>query len=186
METRVTDRSSEEQLFSRIAWRLVPLLIAIFLVAYIDRANIGFAKLQMLSSLKMSEASYGFASSLFFIGYLVCEVPSNLLMHRFGARRWISRIMFTWGVATLLLAWTPSALAFQILRFLLGAAEAGLYPGIVLYLGMRFPGRQRTGIKVRSAASAQRDRPPSTDRHRRSRGNFLITLSAALRIAYLP
>jgi len=97
METTVTDRSSEDQLFARIAWRLVPLLIAIFLVAYIDRANIGFAKLQMLSSLKMSEASYGFASSLFFIGYLVCEVPSNLLMHRFGARRWISRIMFHVG-----------------------------------------------------------------------------------------
>ncbi|REE22635.1 MULTISPECIES: MFS transporter [unclassified Paraburkholderia] len=142
----MTDRSSEDQLFTHIAWRLVPLLIAIFLVAYIDRANIGFAKLQMLSSLRMSEASYGFASSLFFIGYLVCEVPSNLLMHRFGARRWISRIMLTWGVATLLLAWTPSALAFQILRFLLGAAEAGLYPGIILYLGMWFPERQRTGI----------------------------------------
>lgn len=138
--------NNEAKLLSRIAWRLVPLLVAIYLVAYIDRANIGFAKLQMLGSLGMSEASYGFASSLFFIGYLLCEVPSNLAMHRFGARRWISRIMFTWGVATLLLAWTPSATMFQILRFVLGAAEAGLYPGIILYLGMWFPERQRTGI----------------------------------------
>ncbi|VXC91729.1 Major facilitator transporter [Burkholderia sp. 8Y] len=146
METLVTNRSVEARLFTRVAWRLVPLLIAIFLTAYIDRANIGFAKLQMLTSLHMSEASYGFASSLFFIGYLLCEVPSNLAMHRYGARRWISRIMFTWGVATLLLAWTPSETAFQVLRFLLGAAEAGLYPGIILYLGMWFPEPQRTGI----------------------------------------
>ncbi|KIG02947.1 MFS transporter [Caballeronia concitans] len=142
----MTNRSTDSELFTRVAWRLVPLLIAIFLTAYIDRANIGFAKLQMLTSLHMSEASYGFASSLFFIGYLLCEVPSNLAMHRFGARRWISRIMLTWGLATLLLAWTPSETVFQVLRFLLGAAEAGLYPGIILYLGMWFPERQRTGI----------------------------------------
>jgi MFS family permease len=146
METKVINPSIEAQLFKRVSWRLVPLLVAIYLVAYIDRANIGFAKLQMLSSLKMNETSYGFASSLFFIGYLIFEVPSNLAMHRYGARRWIARIMLTWGVATLALAWTPSPLAFQILRFILGAAEAGLYPGIILYLGMWFPERQRTGI----------------------------------------
>jgi hypothetical protein len=88
METKVINPSIEAQLFKRVSWRLVPLLVAIYLVAYIDRANIGFAKLQMLSSLKMNETSYGFASSLFFIGYLIFEVPSNLAMHRYGARRW--------------------------------------------------------------------------------------------------
>jgi MFS family permease len=136
----------ETTLLRRVAWRLVPLLTVAYLIAYIDRANVGYAKLTMLSSLHMSEAAFGFASSLFFIGYLCFEVPSNLAMHRFGARAWISRIMFTWGLATVFLAFTPSATIFQLLRFVLGASEAGLYPGIIFYLTLWFPQKQRTGI----------------------------------------
>lgn len=136
----------EETLLRRVAWRLVPLVTISYLIAYIDRANVGFAKLTILPGLHMSEASYGFASSLFFIGYMCFEVPSNVAMNHFGARVWIARIMFTWGLATVFLAFTPGVRFFQICRFVLGAAEAGLYPGIICYLSLWFPQKQRTGI----------------------------------------
>lgn len=136
----------EGTLLKRVAWRLVPLLTVIYLIAYIDRANIGYAKLTMVHSLNMTEAEFGFASSLFFVGYLIFEIPSNLALNRFGASRWISRIMFTWGMATVLIAFTPTSTFFLILRFILGACEAGLYPGIIFYLAMWFPQKQRTGI----------------------------------------
>ncbi|MGI4861793.1 MAG: MFS transporter [Janthinobacterium lividum] len=121
----------------------MPLLGLLYLVAYIDRSNISFAKLQMLGDLGMSEVAYGLGASLFFIGYLLFEVPSNLLLHRYGAPRWMARIMLTWGVVTLLLAFTKNATMFYVLRFLLGAAEAGLYPGVIYYLTLWFPARHR-------------------------------------------
>lgn len=138
--------AEEQTLLTRMAWRLVPLLTVIYLVAYIDRANVSYAKLTMVPALSMTEAEFGFAASLFFIGYLVFEVPSNLLLNHFGARRWIARIMFTWGVATVLTAIVPSATWFLVLRFILGTCEAGLYPGIIFYLSLWFPQKQRTGI----------------------------------------
>ncbi|WP_302057020.1 MFS transporter [Paraburkholderia sp. CNPSo 3281] len=126
-----------------MGWRLMPLLGVLYLVAYIDRSNIAFAKLQMLGSLGLSEVAYGLGASLFFIGYLLFEVPSNVLLHKYGAPRWMARIMFTWGVVTILLAFTRNATMFYILRFLLGASEAGLYPGVIYYLTLWFPQRHR-------------------------------------------
>src|ERR1700742_409821 len=120
--------SDEQALMRRLGWRLLPLLIVLFLVAFIDRQNVGFAKLQMLADLKFSEAAYGFGASLFFVGYVLFEIPSCLALHRYGARVWIARLIFGWGVVTMLLAFTSSKEMFFVLRFLLGAAEAGFYP----------------------------------------------------------
>ncbi len=136
----MTDTSPEEAtLIRRLAWRLLPLLVLLFLVAFIDRQNVGFAKLEMLSDLKFSEAAYGFGASMFFIGYVIFEVPSCLALDRFGARIWLARLMFSWGVVTVLLAFTSSKEMFYILRFLLGVAEAGFYPGVVFYISEWFP-----------------------------------------------
>ena len=134
---------NEQRLINRLALRLMPLLGLLYLVAYIDRSNISFAKLQMLDSLGMSEVTYGLGASLFFIGYLLFEVPSNVMLHRYGAPRWIARIMLTWGVVTVLLAYTQNATMFYVLRFLLGASEAGLYPGVIYYLTLWFPHQHR-------------------------------------------
>jgi len=136
----------EDRAIRKAAWRLLPLLILLYLVAYIDRQNVSFAKLQMLDSLGLTEVAYGLGASLFFIGYLIFEVPSNMALHRLGARRWIARIMLTWGLVTITLAWTRSATMFYILRFLLGAAEAGLYPGIIYYMTLWFPARYRVQV----------------------------------------
>jgi len=133
----------EQRLINRLAWRLMPLVGLLYLVAYIDRSNIGFAKLQMLGSLGMSEVAYGLGASLFFIGYLIFEIPSNVMLHKYGAPRWIARIMLTWGIVTILLAFTKNATMFYVLRFLLGASEAGLYPGVIYYLTLWFPQRHR-------------------------------------------
>ena len=133
----------ETPLINRLAFRLMPLLGLLYLIAYIDRSNISFAKLQMLGSLGLSEVAYGLGASLFFIGYLIFEVPSNVLLHKYGAPRWIARIMLTWGIVTVLLAFTENATTFYVLRFLLGASEAGLYPGVIYYLTLWFPSRHR-------------------------------------------
>ena len=136
----------EDRAVKKAAWRLLPLLILLYLVAYIDRQNVSFAKLQMLDSLGMTEVAYGLGASLFFIGYLIFEVPSNIALHRIGARRWIARIMLTWGLVTIAMAWTSSATMFYVLRFLLGAAEAGLYPGVIYYMTLWFPARYRVRV----------------------------------------
>ncbi|APT60359.1 MFS sugar transporter (plasmid) [Roseomonas gilardii] len=140
------DDNRENLLLKRIAWRLVPLLTIIYLIAYIDRANISYAKLTMVQALHITEAEFGFAASLFFIGYLIFEVPSNLALNYFGARPWIARIMFTWGLATVLTAFVSSSTFFLIVRFIVGTCEAGLYPGLIFYLSLWFPQKQRTGI----------------------------------------
>ena len=129
--------------FRRVAWRFLPLLFASYVVAYLDRVNVGFAKLQMLSSLHFSDAAYGFGAGLFFIGYFLFEVPSNLLMHRVGARRWIARIMMSWAVLTMATAWVGTPAMFYLVRFLLGVAEAGFFPGMILYLTYWFPAHRR-------------------------------------------
>jgi MFS family permease len=129
----------EQALIRRLGWRLIPLLTLVFLVAFIDRQNVGFAKLQMPSDLRISEAAYGFGASLFFIGYVIFEVPSCLALQRFGARAWLARLISSWGLVTILLAFTSSAGMFYILRFLLGVAEAGFYPGAVFYISTWFP-----------------------------------------------
>jgi MFS family permease len=127
----------------RIMWRIMPLMVGMMMLSVIDRSNVSYAKLQMVGSLGMSETTYGLASSLFFIGSLVFEVPSALAAHRFGARLWFARILLTWGLLTVLLGFTFSGSLFAAGRFLIGAAEAGAYPGIIFYLTLWFPKRYR-------------------------------------------
>src|SRR3984957_14431332 len=123
--------------------RLIPLIAIAYGVAYTDRVNISFAALQMNRNLHFSASAYGFGAGLFFISYAACEIPSNLLLVRFGARRWIARIMLTWGIlaAGMLLVRTPAE--FYAARFLLGMAEAGVFPGVVYYLSQWFPANMR-------------------------------------------
>jgi MFS family permease len=117
----------------------MPFLGILYLIAYIDRQNVSYAKLEMVGALGMSEYAYGLGASLFFIGYFLFEVPSNLFLNRFGASRWFARIMITWGIVTVALAYTQNATMFYILRFLLGVAEAGFFPGVLYLLTLWFP-----------------------------------------------
>jgi MFS family permease len=148
----------EAATFRRIGWRLLPLLFTCYIVAYLDRVNVGFAKLQMVGELGWSDAVYGFGAGIFFLGYFLFEVPSNLLLMRVGARRWIARIMITWALVSASFAFvdaipwgplpalfgvTPDVFGFYTLRLLLGMAEAGFFPGIVLYLTYWFPADRR-------------------------------------------
>ncbi|MEM5327946.1 MFS transporter [Paraburkholderia sp. JHI2823] len=136
----------EERAYSIVTWRLVPFLCLCFVIAFLDRVNIAFAKLQMVSELGWSEQVYGFGAGIFFLAYFVCEVPSNLIMHRVGARRWIARIMISWAVLTGLMAFVHTTTAFYVVRFLIGAAEAGFFPGIILYLTYWYPARRRSRV----------------------------------------
>ena len=136
------DRDGDALMYS-IMWRIMPLMVALMMLSVIDRSNVSYAKLQMVSGLGMTETAYGLASSLFFIGSLVFEVPSALAAHRFGARLWFARILLTWGLLTVLLGFTFSGSLFAAARFLIGAAEAGAYPGIIFYLTLWFPKRYR-------------------------------------------
>ena len=138
----LTDRDGDA-LMRRIMWRIMPLITGLMMLSVIDRSNVSYAKLQMVDSLGISETTYGLASSLFFIGSLVFEVPSALAAHRFGARLWFARILLTWGLLTVLLGFTFSGSLFAAARFLIGAAEAGAYPGIIFYLTLWFPKRYR-------------------------------------------
>ena len=135
-----------QQLMRRVIIRLMPIVTIIYLIAIIDRSNIGFAKLQMTQDLNMSEAVYGFGASLFFIGYVVFEIPSTLAVHRFGARGWLARIMLSWGIVTILLAFAYSTTTFCILRLLLGIAEAGCYPGLIYFITLWFPSSYRVAV----------------------------------------
>jgi D-galactonate transporter len=132
-----------EPVYKKIALRIMPFLILLFLVAWLDRVNVGFAKLTMLSDLGFSEAVYGFGAGIFFFGYLLFEIPSNLLLEKIGARRTFARITLLWGVTSTAMAFVKTAGMFYLLRFLLGAFEAGLYPGVILYLTYWFPARHR-------------------------------------------
>jgi ACS family tartrate transporter-like MFS transporter len=133
----------ERETISRVAWRLLPLLIVGYFCNYLDRVNVGFAALTMNKAIGLSSAAFGFGAGMFFIGYLVFELPSNLIMAKVGARRWIARILFTWGIASGLTAFVWNEWSFTGVRFLLGLAEAGFYPGIVLYLTWWFPSYYR-------------------------------------------
>lgn len=133
-------------LYRKLAWRIVPFLFLAFIVAYIDRVNVSFAKLQMLTDLSLSETVYGAGAGIFFLGYFIFEVPSNLILHRVGARVWIARIMVTWSIVSCLTMFASGATSFYVLRFLLGVAEAGFFPGIVLYLSTWFPSNRRSQI----------------------------------------
>ncbi|QBC32354.1 MULTISPECIES: MFS transporter [Pandoraea] len=143
----VTEQSEiERQTLRKVVWRLVPFLMVCYLLAFIDRGNVGMASLQMNHDLGMSARVFGFGSSLFFISYFFCEVPSNLALQKYGARLWIARIMITWGIVSAAMALVHNATSFYILRFLLGAAEAGFFPGVLLYLSYWIPTSYRARI----------------------------------------
>lgn len=154
-------RDGEEAVFRKAAGRLIPLLFSGYVVAFLDRVNIGFAKLQMAPDLALSDAMYGFGAGIFFLGYFLFEVPSNLVLEKVGARRWISRIMVSWGLISIAFMFTGSVhwggvaqslgctdpeLTFYVLRFLLGVTEAGFFPGVILYLTYWFPAARRAQI----------------------------------------
>jgi MFS family permease len=133
-------------LYSKAFWRIVPLLMACYTVSYLNRINIGFAKLQMSATLGLSESVFGIGAGVFFIGYFIFGLPSNLLMQRFGARRWIGCLMIVWGITSACFSLIKTPLEFGIVGFLLGTVEAGFYPGVIVYLASWFPARQRARI----------------------------------------
>ncbi|SCU74994.1 putative metabolite transport protein NicT [Cupriavidus necator] len=139
----VSDAAFEDATYRKVSWRLVPFLLLCYVVAYLDRVNVGFAKLQMLNDLQFSETIYGLGAGIFFIGYFLFEVPSNVILHKVGARIWIARIMITWGAISAAMMFVTTPTMFYVLRFLLGIAEAGFFPGIILYLTYWYPANRR-------------------------------------------
>src|SRR3978361_439280 len=135
------DKAVETVVMKRVFWRLMPFLLAAYVICYIDRVNVGFASLQMNKAVGIDPKTYGLGAGIFFIGYFILEVPSNLALERFGARKWIARIMITWGMVSGAFALIGGPTSFLVLRFLLGAAEAGVFPGAILYLTYSFPPR---------------------------------------------
>jgi ACS family tartrate transporter-like MFS transporter len=138
--------SLEKRTMSKVSWRLVPFLMVCYFIAYLDRVNVGFAGASMSKDLGLTAAAFGGAAGIFFIAYFFFEVPSNLALNRFGARRWIARIMFTWGIITGAQAFVQGELSFNVVRLLLGVAEAGFFPGIIFYLTLWFPSAYRARI----------------------------------------
>jgi MFS transporter, ACS family, tartrate transporter len=139
MTEAVLAPSVERRVIAKLSWRILPLIFLSYLIAVMDRANISYASVQMNASLGFSAAVYGFGAGVFFVGYSLFEIPSNLMLVRFGARRWIARIMLTWGLISGAMAFVHTPLQFYVMRFLLGVAEAGFYPGVMLYLSQWFP-----------------------------------------------
>jgi MFS family permease len=141
--SELAETGMEKATVGRITARLMPLFCLMYLIAYIDRQNVSYAKLEMVKALGLSEAAYGLGASLFFIGYFLFEAPSNLILARVGARVWFARIMFTWGLVTLALGFTQNAAMFYGLRFLLGVTEAGFFPGVLYVLTLWYPQAHR-------------------------------------------
>src|SRR5436190_2135195 len=133
----------QQRTMKRVAARLMPALLILYIIAYLDRVNVTFAQDKLESDLGFSGAVYGFGAGVFFIAYFILEVPSNLALHKFGARKWIARIMLTWGIISACTALVKGPLSFYLVRFLLGMAEAGFFPGMILYLSYWFPARER-------------------------------------------
>ena len=136
----------ERRTLSKITWRIVPFIMLLYFIAYIDRVNIGFAALTMNKDLGFSPAVFGFGAGIFFFGYFLFEVPSNIILDKVGARLWIARVMITWGIISAAFAFIQGETSFYALRFLLGVAEAGFFPGIILYLSYWFPVRRRAQV----------------------------------------
>ncbi len=136
----------DDSIYEKVTRRIVPLLFMCYVVAYLDRVNVGFAKIQMLADLKFSETVYGLGAGIFFLGYFLFEVPSNILLHRVGARLWIARVMITWSIVSAVTLFVKTPTMFYALRFVLGLAEAGLFPGVILYLTYWYPARRRANI----------------------------------------
>lgn len=135
-------RSEEEKLLARVSWRLLPFLLVLYIVSYLDRINLSFAALEMNAQLKFSDQVFSLGAGIFFFGYCLFGIPSNVVIKRLGPRRWISTIMVAWGIVTVAMCLVKDALSFYVLRFTLGATEAGFFPGMLLYLTFWFPPKQ--------------------------------------------
>ncbi|TXH34430.1 MAG: MFS transporter [Rhodospirillaceae bacterium] len=144
----------QERVLRKVSWRIVPFVMLLYFIAFIDRVNIGFASLTMNQDLGFSPSVFGFGAGIFFFGYFLFEVPSNLILHKIGARIWIARVMITWGLISGAMAFVQGNASFYALRFLLGAAEAGFFPGIILYLSYWFPARRRAAVTAIFMAAA--------------------------------
>ena len=142
-EPRIPDRGDVDAAYAKIGKRLIPFLTLLFVTAWLDRYNIGFAKLQMAKDLGFSEAVYGFGAGIVYLGYMLFEIPSNLLLQKIGARKTFARITILWGLTSITTMFVKTVAGFYVLRFLLGSFEAGLLPGVVLYLTYWFPSRRR-------------------------------------------
>jgi ACS family tartrate transporter-like MFS transporter len=144
----------EERAIRKITWRLVPFLMLLYFVAFLDRINVGFAALTMNKEIGLTTQMFGLGSGIFFLGYFVFEVPSTVILHKVGARFWIGRVMITWGLVSVAMAFTRGPISFYVLRFLLGLAEAGFFPGIILYLSYWFPAHRRSSVTAMFMAAA--------------------------------
>src|SRR4051812_49157772 len=129
----------EARIVAKVAWRIMPLIMICYLFAFFDRINISFAKFALQSNLSLSDTAYGLGAGLFSVGYVLFEVPSNMMLYKVGARRWIARIMVSWGIATALMALVQNEWQFYALRFVIGAMEAGFAPGVLYFLTLWFP-----------------------------------------------
>jgi MFS transporter, ACS family, tartrate transporter len=157
-----------QQVVRLVGWRLVPFLTLVYFVNFIDRVNVGFTALAMNKAIGLSPLAFGWGAGIFFLGYFLFEVPSNLALHRFGARRWIARIMVSWGIVSAAMALVAGPASFVTLRFLVGARHAGFFPGIILYyLTYWFPEAARARI-VGAFMTACRSRASSAIRFRPS------------------
>ena len=134
----------EARTYRKVDVRIVPFLFLCYILAYLDRVNVGFAKLQMLKDLSLSDAAFATGAGIFFIGYFFFEVPSNVLLKKFGARMWIARIMISWGVISACMIFVKGEWSFYSMRFLLGLAEAGFFPGVIFYLTLWYPSKLRS------------------------------------------
>jgi ACS family tartrate transporter-like MFS transporter len=144
----------EMRVLRKTTMRIVPFVMLLYFIAFVDRVNIGFAALTMNKGLGFSPSVFGFGAGIFFFGYFLFEVPSNIALHKVGARIWIARVMISWGIVSAAMAWVQGANSFYALRFLLGAAEAGFFPGIILYLSYWFPARNRAAATAVFMAAA--------------------------------
>jgi ACS family tartrate transporter-like MFS transporter len=144
----------EERTIRKITWRLIPFLTLLYLVAFLDRINVGFAALTMNKDVGLTSQMFGLGAGIFFVGYFVFEVPSTVILHHVGARFWIGRVMISWGLVSVAMAFTQGPISFYVLRFLLGLAEAGFFPGIILYLSYWFPANHRSSVTAIFMAAA--------------------------------
>ena len=156
MSNTATPTSSllEERVIRKTTWRLIPFLMLLYLVAFLDRINVGFAALTMNKDIGLTSQMFGLGSGIFFLGYFAFEVPSTVILHKVGARFWIGRVMITWGLVSVAMAFTRGPISFYALRFLLGLAEAGFFPGIILYLSYWFPSNHRSAVTAMFMAAA--------------------------------
>ena len=144
----------EKKVMRKVTLRIIPFIMLLYFIAFLDRVNIGFAALTMNQDLGFSPTVFGLGAGIFFLGYFLFEVPSNLILHKVGARIWIARVMITWGLVSGCMAFVQGTTSFYILRFLLGVAEAGFFPGIILYLSYWFPAAKRAQVTAIFMAAA--------------------------------